>query len=67
LDGVRRALAIPAAMAGAGFGFESLNRGAAGVTQRAAAALRLTQTGHLSWNIVGVVLALLAVLVFLAT
>lgn len=67
LDGVRQALALPAALADAGFGFEHVNRGVVGVTQRAAAALRLTQTGHLSWNVVGVVLALLAVLVFLAT
>lgn len=47
-------------------GFESINRGVAGATQRAADALRMSQTGQLSWNMVGVIGGLLVVLFLLA-
>ncbi len=43
-------------------GFEALNRRIAGATQRAAGALRVTQTGQLSWNVVGIIGGLLVVL-----
>ena len=47
-------------------GFESINRGIADATQRAAEAVRMSQTGQLSWNVVGIVVGLLVVLFVLA-
>ncbi len=43
-------------------GFEALNRRIAGATQRAVCVLRVTQTGQLSWNVVGIIGGLLVVL-----
>ncbi len=48
------------------FGFELLNTLSVIVTQRVAAGLAITQTGHLNWNMVGIVGGLVAVLLFLA-
>jgi NADH-quinone oxidoreductase subunit L len=45
-----------------GFGFESINKGLVNITQNAATALQLTQTGQLNWNVVGIVGGLVAVL-----
>ncbi len=50
----------------AGFGFEWLNGRIVDGAQAMAAALQETQTGQLSWNIAGIVLALAAVLILLA-
>lgn len=47
------------------FGFDWLNRQIADRIVRLAAVLQKTQTGVLSWNIVGILGALLAVLIFL--
>ncbi len=47
------------------FGFDSLNRAIVGGVNKLADQLSLTQTGILSWNIVGILGALLAVLIFL--
>ncbi len=47
------------------FGFDWLNRQVAGGTVRFASVLQKTQTGVLSWNVVGILAALLAVLIFL--
>jgi hypothetical protein len=47
------------------FGFDWLNRQVADRTVRFATVLQKTQTGVLSWNIVGILGALLAVLIFL--
>ena len=49
-----------------GFGFESINRGIVGAVQGSAEALRITQTGQLNWNIVGIVTGLIVVLIVLA-
>ena len=47
------------------FGFDSLNRIIARSVNTFAGQLRLTQTGVLSWNVVGILGAFLAVLIFL--
>jgi NADH-quinone oxidoreductase subunit L len=52
--------------ASADFGFEWLNRQIVTWTQNAANALRTTQTGYLSWNVVGIIGGLLVVLIILA-
>jgi len=48
------------------FGFEAINRGIIGATCESAESLRVTQTGLLGWNVLGIILALAAVLVVLA-
>jgi NADH-quinone oxidoreductase subunit L len=48
------------------FGFEAINRGVVRVTQNTAEALRMTQTGLLSWNVAGIVIGLIVVLIVLA-
>jgi len=47
------------------FGFERINQQVVTVTQATANALRVTQPGHLSWNLVGIVGGLVAVLILL--
>jgi len=47
------------------FGFDWLNRQVAAQTVQFASVLQKTQTGILSWNVVGILGALLAVLIFL--
>jgi NADH-quinone oxidoreductase subunit L len=47
------------------FGFDSLNRIIVGGVNKLADQLSLTQTGILNWNVVGILSALLAVLIFL--
>ena len=47
------------------FGFDTLNRIITMGVQKLAGQLSLTQTGILSWNVVGILGAFLAVLVFL--
>jgi NADH-quinone oxidoreductase subunit L len=59
LDGFSR-------FADAGFGFEWINQKVVGVTQTTAETLRVFQTGQLNWNLVGVVVGLMIVLVWLA-
>jgi len=66
LTGLGRSLQGFGRAAANGFGFESLNQGAVNLTQKAAAALQLTQTGQLNWNVVGIVAALVVVLLVLA-
>jgi NADH-quinone oxidoreductase subunit L len=48
------------------FGFEAINRGIVEATCESAEALRVTQTGLLGWNVLGIILALAAVLIALA-
>jgi NADH-quinone oxidoreductase subunit L len=69
----RRALSgVAGALKGLGwaathnFGFEAINRGVVGAMQESAESLRVTQTGLLGWNVLGIILALAAVLVVLA-
>jgi NADH-quinone oxidoreductase subunit L len=47
------------------FGFERINEQVIGVTLAVANALRVTQPGHLSWNLVGIIGGLVAVLILL--
>jgi NADH-quinone oxidoreductase subunit L len=47
------------------FGFEAINRVVVKVTQEGAEALRPTQTGVLAWNVAGILLALIVVLLIL--
>jgi len=47
------------------FGFEWINQQVICTTQAAAQALRVTQPGHLSWNVVGIIGGLVAVLIVL--
>jgi NADH-quinone oxidoreductase subunit L len=47
------------------FGFEWLNRQVVCATQSVAQALRVTQPGDLSWNVVGIIGGLVAVLIIL--
>jgi NADH-quinone oxidoreductase subunit L len=59
-------LRIPARFAVDSFGFEWINRQVINVTQGTANALRVTQTGQLNWNVVGIVGGLVIVLALLA-
>lgn len=53
------------AAASKSFGFERINQQVAAVTQATANALRVTQPGHLSWNLAGIIGGLVAVLILL--
>jgi len=66
LAGKARSLQGLGRAAANGFGFETLNQGAVSLTQKAAAALQLTQTGQLNWNVLAIVMALVVVLLILA-
>lgn len=66
LAGLTPALSGFGRAAANGFGAETLNRGAVALTQRAAAALQVTQTGQLNWNVLGIMAALVVVLLVLA-
>lgn len=49
------------------FGFEAVNDAVSHTTARIAEALRETHTGHLSWNVVGIVAAVVILFVYIAT
>lgn len=66
LAGLTLALSGFSRAAANGFGAEMLNRGAVSLTQKAAAALQVSQTGQLNWNVLGIVAALVVVLLILA-
>ena len=66
LSGVTKRLQGFARMATNTFGFEAINRGVVRVTQNTAEALRVTQTGLLSWNVAGIAIGLIVVLIVLA-
>jgi hypothetical protein len=66
LGGITKRLQGVARMATNSFGFEAINRGIVRVTQNTAETLRLTQTGLLSWNVAGIAIGLIVVLVILA-
>ena len=53
-------------IAEAGFGFEAVNRWLVIITQRGANWLSITQTGQFNWNLVGVVIGFVLVLLVLA-
>ena len=54
-----------AAAASKSFGFVRINEQVVGATLAVANALRVTQPGHLSWNLVGIIGGLVAVLILL--
>lgn len=62
LAAIGRPFAFLGRWADKGFGFESINKGLVSITQKSASALQLTQTGQLNWNIVGILVGLIAVL-----
>ena len=69
LAGVADTFSFVARAASSDFGFEWVNRAIVSVTRRTADALRTTQTGELSWNMVGIaggLVIILAVLVWWA-
>ncbi len=59
---VKRGLSGLARAAEASFGFEAINRGVVHAVQTGAEALRVTQTGLLNWNVLGLVAGLVVVL-----
>jgi NADH-quinone oxidoreductase subunit L len=65
LIGVKHALESLAQAAEASFGFEAINRGVVKAVQVGAEELRVTQTGLLNWNILGLVAGLVVVLLVL--
>jgi NADH-quinone oxidoreductase subunit L len=52
-------------MVSGGLGFEWVNRQIVNLTQRAASALQRTQTGQLNWNIAGILIGLVFILIIL--
>ncbi len=66
LSGITQRLQGMAQLATNSFGFEAINRGVVRVTQNTAEALRVTQTGLLSWNVAGIAIGLMVVLIVLA-
>ena len=66
LAGITRQLQGFARMATDSFGFEAINRGIVRVTQGTAEALRVTQTGLLNWNVAGIAIGLIVVLIVVA-
>lgn len=62
LSGLANALKFLGRAAANSFGFEAINRGIVKGTQSAAEALRVTQTGLLNWNILGIIAGLILVL-----
>ncbi len=66
LAGVGRAVGPVAWAADHSFGFEAINRGIVSATVESGESLRVTQTGLLGWNVLGIILALAAVLGVLA-
>jgi hypothetical protein len=48
------------------FGFEAVNGAISRSTNSLADALRKTQTGHLGWNVLGIVAAVVILFVFIA-
>ncbi len=65
LKGVGTAFNWLAKMATDSFGFEAINRGIVKGTQSIAEGLRGTQTGLLNWNIAGLLISLIAVILIL--
>jgi NADH-quinone oxidoreductase subunit L len=65
LAGVADSFDWLAVAASKSFGFERINEQVVGVTLAVANAVRVTQPGHLSWNLVGIIGGLVAVLIFL--
>ncbi len=65
LAGVTNSLGWLSRAAQASFGFEWINRRVVQITQGAASLLRVTQTGELNWNVLGIVGGLVFILAIL--
>jgi NADH-quinone oxidoreductase subunit L len=65
LEGVAKGFSSFSKAAQNSFGFEAINRTVVKVTQEGAEALRPSQTGVLAWNVAGILLALIIVLLIL--
>ena len=65
LEGVAKGFSSFSLAAQNSFGFEAINRAVVKVTQEGAEVLRPTQTGVLAWNVAGILLALIVVLLIL--
>ena len=65
LEGVAKGFSSFSKAAQNSFGFEAINRAVVKVTQEGAEALRPSQTGVLAWNVAGILLALIIVLLIL--
>jgi NADH-quinone oxidoreductase subunit L len=63
--GLAGLLDAPAKWASQDFGFSWLSRSAVKLTQDAASGLRLTQTGVLSWNVAGITIGLIGLMIVL--
>ncbi|GAB4557560.1 MAG: hypothetical protein Kow0047_01980 [Anaerolineae bacterium] len=66
LTAVSRGLQWLVPVAEESFGFEPINRGAVRLTRWTADVVRTTQTGQLSWNVVGILLGVIVVLTILS-
>jgi NADH-quinone oxidoreductase subunit L len=66
LDGVVKGFSSFTKAAENSFGFEAINRGIVKVTQDGAEALRSTQSGILAWNVAGILLGLIVVILLIA-
>jgi NADH-quinone oxidoreductase subunit L len=65
LQGVAGALQGLGRMAANSFGFEVINRSVVSTVEQTAEGLRVTQTGQVNWNVVGIVAGLVIVLVIM--
>jgi len=65
LSGLTKALQGFSRFAADSFGFEKINKAIVNEAQTSGEALRVTQTGQLNWNVAGILIGLVAVLVTL--
>ena len=65
LAGLGRLLKIPTGWARDSFGFEWINRGVVSAVRSSSDGLSYTQTGQLNWNIAGILLGLVALMLLL--
>jgi NADH-quinone oxidoreductase subunit L len=65
LDGVVKGFSSFSKAAENSFGFEAINRGIVKATQDGAEALRVTQSGVLAWNVAGILMGLIIVILIL--
>jgi NADH-quinone oxidoreductase subunit L len=66
LAGLSSLLRVPAGWARDSFGFEWINRRISAAVRGSADGLSYTQTGHLNWNIAGILLGLVILLILMA-
>jgi NADH-quinone oxidoreductase subunit L len=66
LTGLAHSLQPLASFAGRGMGFDGLNEQIVALTRKSASAMGVSQTGLLSWNVVGIIGGLIITLILLA-